>query len=308
MIQSTYDPCLLHTEKEGLFGVIGMQTDDTLFVGNKAFVKLENDELNKAQILAKPIEMLMKSNTLIFNGRKIHREGTTILLTQKKQGDRIELIDIKKASFREAYIAQRAREAYIATVYQPEAAFDLSVAAQSQNPSDSDAKALNKRLKWQMENKERGLRFIHIRLESAKLFVFVDASFANNKDYSSQIGFIIVLANEENGGKETFKFNGNIIHWSSIKCKRITRSVLASELYAMVHGFDIGIAIKTTLDKILHQLAILQPISLILCTDSRSLYDCLVKLGTTNEKRLMVDIYVTSAVIREEGDSRGEVD
>lgn len=211
------------------------------------------------------------------------------MLTQKKQGDRIELIDIKKA-FREAYVAQRARGAYIATVCQPEAAFDLSVAAQSQNPSDSDAKALNKRLKWQMENKERGLRFVHIRLESAKLFVFVDASFANNKDCSSQIGFVIILANEENGGKETFKFNGNIVHWSSIKCKRVTRSVLASELYAMVHGFDIGIVIKSTLDKILHQLAILQPIPLILCTDSRSLYDCLVKLGTTNEKRLMIDI------------------
>jgi hypothetical protein len=73
---------------------------------------------------------------------------------------------------------------------------------------------LNKRLKWQTENKERDLRFIHIRLESAKLFIFVDASFANNKDYSSQIGSVIVLANEENGGKETFKFNGNIIHWA----------------------------------------------------------------------------------------------
>jgi hypothetical protein len=48
--------------------------------------------------------------------------------------------------------------------------------------------------------------------------------------------------------------------------------------------------IKTTLDKILRQLAIPQPVPLILCTDSRSLYDCLVKLGTTNEKRLMIDI------------------
>ena len=97
-----------------------MQTDDTLFVGNKAFAELENDELKKAQILAKPIEMLTMSNTLIFNGGKIHREGMTIKLTQKKQGDRIELIDVKKAPFREAYVAQRARGAYIATVCQPE--------------------------------------------------------------------------------------------------------------------------------------------------------------------------------------------
>ena len=31
-------------------------------------------------------------------------------------------------------------------------------------------------------------------------------------------------------------------------------------------------------------------IPLILCVDSKSLYDCLIKLGTTKEKRLMIDI------------------
>lgn len=101
---SFHDPidvrCLLHTEKEGLFGVIGMQTDDTMFVGNKVFVGLENDELNKTWILAKPIEMPTMNNTLIFNGGKIQREGMIIMLTQKKQGGRIGLWR-QEAPFRE---------------------------------------------------------------------------------------------------------------------------------------------------------------------------------------------------------------
>ena len=43
--------------------------------------------------------------------------------------------------------------------------------------------------------------------------------------------------------------------------------------------------IKTTVEKILNK-----PIPLIVCTDSKFFYDCLVKLGTTNEKRLMIDL------------------
>ena len=81
------------------------------------------------------------------------------------------------------------------------------------------------------------------------------------------------------------KGNANIIHWSSAKCKRVTRSILASELYGIAHGFDIVAAIKSMVDK-----ALQINLPLILCTDSKSLYDCLVKLGTTAEKRLMINI------------------
>ena len=107
--------------------------------------------------------------------------------------------------------------------------------------------------------------------------MFIDASFTNNKDLSSQIGYVLVLADASN--------RANIIHWSSVKCKRVTRSVLASELYGMTHGFDIAVTVKSTINKIL-QISL----PLVLCTDSKSLYDCLVRLGTTQEKRLMIDV------------------
>ncbi|KAK1920477.1 hypothetical protein P3342_002777 [Pyrenophora teres f. teres] len=97
-----------------------------------------------------------------------------------------------------------------------------------------------------MENIDRGLRYITVNLREAKLMVFVDGSFANNKDLSSQLSFVLVLVNESIDA-DTFTIQGNVIHYSSTKCKRVTRSVLASEIYSMVNGFDIGIAIATTL-------------------------------------------------------------
>ncbi len=53
----------------------------------------------------------------------------------------------------------------------------------------------------------------------------------------------------------------------------------------MAHGFDYGAVLKSTIKKILQR-----DLPLVLYTDSKSLYECLVKLGTTQEKRLMVDL------------------
>jgi hypothetical protein len=57
----------------------------------------------------------------------------------------------------------------------------------------------------------------------------------------------------------------------------------------MVAKTDISFAISSTLKMITEQLK-LPDILTIVCTDSFSLYECLVKLDTTKEKRLMIDI------------------
>lgn len=145
--------------------------------------------------------------------------------------------------------------------------------AQVIDPKEENMKLLNKRLRWQMDNSDRGLRFIPLDITSLRLIVFTDASFANNIDLTSQIGYVICLADASN--------KANIIHWSSTKCKRVRRSVLASELYAMAQGFDAGVVIRSTVGKVLQ----IPALPMILCTDSKSLYDCLVRLESTQEKR-----------------------
>ena len=69
----------------------------------------------------------------------------------------------------------------------------------------------------------------------------------------------------------------------------MTRSVFASEIYDIVGGIDIFYAIGSTLSIIIKQLK-LPVTSVIVYTDSYSLYECLVKLGITKEKRLIIDV------------------
>ncbi|EKD17833.1 polyprotein [Drepanopeziza brunnea f. sp. 'multigermtubi' MB_m1] len=87
-------------------------------------------------------------------------------------------------------------------------------------------------------------------LKTAKLFVFVDGAFANNADLSSQIGFVAILSNK------------------AYKCKRVTRAVLAFELYAM----------------------------------------SLIKLRTTKKKRLMIDIIAIRELYERRELSKVQVD
>jgi hypothetical protein len=137
---------------------------------------------------------------------------------------------------------------------------------------------LNQRLQWQLNNFIRGLRFVLLNRNQLKLMIFTDVVFANTFDLHSQIDYVICLTND---------IHLNLIHWSSIKCKRVIRSVLAAELYAMINDFDVEAIIKSIIE---HILKLKNPLSLILLTDSKSLYHCLVRLDTITEKRLMIDL------------------
>jgi len=129
---------------------------------------------------------------------------------------------------------------------------------------------------------------VPINLPTAKLFVFVNRSFINNKDFSSQLGYKIIIANEFTR-ENNFIIYGNLIYWSLTKSKRVTRSVLALEIYGIVSGVDMAIAIGTTLKIIIDRLK-LPVIPIIVYTNLYSLYECLVKLSTIKEKRLIINI------------------
>jgi hypothetical protein len=131
-------------------------------------------------------------------------------------------------------------------------------------------------LQWQIDNHSRDINYVKLDSTKFRLMIFTNSFFANNRDLFSQIDYVICLTNSK---------HVNIVHWSSIKCKRVTRSVLAAELYALIHDFDLDAVFKATLFAILDRF-----VSLIFCTDLKSFYDYLIKLDMTQKKRFMINV------------------
>lgn len=138
-------------------------------------------------------------------------------------------------------------------------------------------------------------------LSSSKIYLHV--SLLNMDRYSRTYDFDISIIRKREERKiwilqdnyiekliRRFNLNiGNIIHWASSKCRRVTRSVLASEIYGLSTGFDQGFTLASTVRMVTDRLH-MPPIPIVVWTDSYSLYECIVKLGTTKEKRLMIDL------------------
>jgi hypothetical protein len=63
--QLTYDLCLLYSNKP--FGIVGLQTDNTLFLVDKTFADVKENKLYKAKFMAKERERLIIIAPLKFN-------------------------------------------------------------------------------------------------------------------------------------------------------------------------------------------------------------------------------------------------
>lgn len=84
MTQSTYDPYLLYADNDSSgFEVVGLQTDDILFLADKTFAIKEEKQLHEAKLLAKEREKLGNAS-IKFNGGCIKHESDVIHLTQER--------------------------------------------------------------------------------------------------------------------------------------------------------------------------------------------------------------------------------
>lgn len=103
-------------------------------------------------------------------------------------------------------------------------------------------KRLNNGINFAMDNLT-ALKVSKLEAKSLKIFGFSDASFANNHDQSSQLGYIIFLG-DRSGAVVPLLFR-------SYNARRITRSAMSGEIIAFSNMFDFAIAIIQDLAKMI---------------------------------------------------------
>lgn len=122
-----------------------------------------------------------------------------------------------------------------------------------------------------------GLTFVPIYLSTSRLVLFSDASFGNARKEKSQLAYVVILADKDD--------HENIIHYASTRCRRITRSVMASEIHALVLGFVATFSIQHLITRITGRRPTIEAY-----VDSKTVFDVIAKQGRTSEKRLQIDI------------------
>ena len=154
----TYDPYIFFSSSPA-FGIVGIQINNILILADNDFASIEEDVIKSTKIMTKNREYLTYAHPLKFSGAQIKLDLDRIVLIKESHIGGILLVtdniaDLtsfkgitrKKLSPKEQYLGQRAKSAYITSVYQPEAFFNFSQAAQIIEFLSDDIVLLNKRL------------------------------------------------------------------------------------------------------------------------------------------------------------------
>lgn len=274
MKSTTGDPCLLYRPGDmHAEGVTALQVDDSFGHGTVEFLK--DEERESKRFKCKPRKILKIGETTSFNGCQITVERNRVHLLRQMD----KLGKISKPRNQDELVSVRALLQYIGCCTRPDLCAPVQLlASEVNNPEASTYSKMESIVERCHNTKDMGLTFIPLERSSLRLALFTDASFANADRYKSQIGCVVLLVDSNN--------NANIIHYGSSRCKRVTRSVMAAELHALVYGFDQAFVVRAVLEELLGQ-----SIQIDGYIDSRTVFNVVAKSSATLEKRLQIDAH-----------------
>jgi hypothetical protein len=211
-----------------------------------------------------------------FTGSTLRQDKNGINSGMQTYIDSLELLS--KNAPHDAFASLRARLLWLANARPDIAAAVSMLSSVTADRYDAAAlKSANELVMHVQDTRTVSLKYPKLEPSTLHLLVYSDASFANRPDRSSQLGYLILLADASG--------NCAFIQWSSHKARRVTRSSMASEVLAFTDGLDAGYILKMELERMLGS-----PMPLLMLTDSQALFDVISKNLRTTERRLELDI------------------
>jgi hypothetical protein len=217
-----------------------VQVDDSLAVGDAAYFVQEDEKVTRFH--HKPAKTFRRDSPIVFNGATIHQDDCCLKLVQEEHVYQLTFDAEEKSPGKFASV--RALGSYVATMSRPDVLANFQLLSGNSNPSKMEIFRLAATCTRAKSTASGGLSFVALDLSRPlRLVVFSDAGFDTNADHACQIGYIIALVDQTN--------KANVTAYTSKKCRRVTRSIYASELLALMEAFDMGTALKEQLFEIL---------------------------------------------------------
>ena len=162
----------------------------------------------------------------------------------------------------------------------PELCFKLSkISSEASNGTVQTRIGANKLLRTMKNIGQLQISFPDLgAVEKWVIVLFTDASFNNNPDGTTHAGHLIFIVNKEN-------FYSNIVAWKSGKLRRIARSTIAAECYALIDGVEASKSVRKLVGEMLGRYP---PIYCL--TDNYSVVETVYSSTTICDKKLRVEV------------------
>ena len=217
---------------QGVNGLLGVFVDDLLGSGEKNFNKtLENFS---SRFKSKP----RIYDDVYFAGVHIKRQGDhTITVDQSAHIKKLEKLS-RKAGFEE-FRSRRHALGWLSQT-RPEISSTANILSQvtEKNFQPSHTGHINKAIKLLKETPTRGLKFVKLDEAGIRIVTFADASFSNNADGSTQLGYLFLLADKTG--------NANVLQFAYTKPNALfVQYYLTRQLHSRTHSTAVSRCVTT---------------------------------------------------------------
>ena len=244
LTQSAEDPCIFYQMTSESEGIITTHVDDFWMCGNHSFFEAVVDKISHIFDVGKledlPHKYLgLNLNTTDTGGLKLDLDHYKAKIAEMEGFGRNKNSDLLNSQQVKELRTLIGKLMWPAMHVKPEICFTLSyLASQLPYPTVELIKIANKAVRHVLNGPPIVLSFQALKnWSNISIICFTDASFNNNVDGSTHGGHLIFAM-------ETDTLKCCLISWKSGKIRRIARSTLAAETFAMIDGINAAVFVE----------------------------------------------------------------